>query len=321
MNDIYISKYEKIDAHSHILGKKADFVAMMDGLGYGKVANISWSDFLEPPALAAYEEALREDTENYPGRFLFITSFNVTRFLEPSYVDDVIAKLEVDFSQRGAVAVKIWKDLGMMLKDTDDSFVYCDDERFRPIFDWIESKQIPVVMHIADPLEAWEPLDPSKPNYGYYSQHPDYHWYGKPGKPSHGEILAHRDNLVARHPGTKFVGAHLASLEHDVKQVATFLDTFPNAYVDTAARYPNLKMQPDDDVREFIIKYQDRILYGTDWEWTAPGPEVSQAQREERITNAINGMSRPFAYFEETLALPADVLRKFYYENAAGIYR
>jgi len=185
MSDNQNHKYQKFEAHAHALGPKADFIAMMDGLGVRTAANISWSDFLEPAALEAYEDALRQDTDKYPGRFAFITSFNVTRFLDPGYTDTVIAKLERDFAERGAVAVKIWKDLGMMLKDTDDSFVHCDDERFRPIFDWLESRQIPIVMHIADPLEAWEPLNPSTPNYGYYSQHPDYHWYGKPGKPSH----------------------------------------------------------------------------------------------------------------------------------------
>ena len=82
---------------------------------------------------------------------------------EPGYADRVIAKLTGDLDERGAVAVKVWKAIGMMLRDPDGRYVHCDDDRFRPIYDFLEARRIPVILHLADPRAAWEPLDPTSP--------------------------------------------------------------------------------------------------------------------------------------------------------------
>ena len=312
--------YPRIDAHVHARGPKANLVSMLDALGIQKVLNLSYSDFLEPEPLQAYEDALRVDMEKYPGRFLFVPAFSVRGFGEPGYADRVIAKLARDIDERGAVAVKIWKDLGMMLQDSEGRHIFCDDPHFLPIFDYIASRRLPIVCHIADPLAAWLPLDVPSPHTEYFRTHPEFHWYGKPGKPSHEGILRHRDALIARFPDTVFVAAHLASLEHDLAQVSRFLDTYPNAHVDTAARIPDLMLKPRGEVRDFFIKYQDRILYATDWEYEGRPPAETPERSDQERKDCTAGYRRAFAYFEEYLALPPEVLRKFYFENAAALY-
>ena len=63
------------------------------------------------------------------------------------------------------------------------------------------------------------------------------------------------------------MGAHLASLEWSVDRLAAFLDRFPNTVVDLAARMGQVQYQSNRDrvkVRRFFVRYQDRLLYGSD---------------------------------------------------------
>ena len=310
------SSHPKFDAHFHALGPKADLMPVLNTLGVERALTLSYAGFFEPAELADYEKKLREDIENYPGRFRFASSFSVKHSETQDYAKNVIAKLKRDFDAYHAVAVKIWKDMGMMLRDEKGGYVFCDDARFLPIYDYITERRRVIYMHIADPLAAWLPLDPKSPHYNYYHKHPEFHWYGHTDRPHHDEILRHRDALVARYPKTLFVAAHLASQEHDLKQVAAFLDNYPNAYVDTAARVPDLRSKPDEEVRAFFIKYQDRILYGSDWEYDETTFGGNAKEKEQKTTKLIEGFQRVFSYFEETLALPEEVLRKFYFTNA-----
>ncbi|HOZ48234.1 MAG TPA: amidohydrolase family protein [Candidatus Hydrogenedentes bacterium] len=293
---------------------------MLDALGVKSVLNLSYSGFRDTDAIQAFEDALLVDADEYPGRFRFAATFNVTQFNEPGYADRVIAKLERDIEVHGAVAVKIWKDLGMLLTDDQGHYVFCDDVPFTPIFDYIAAKGLVVYSHIADPLAGWQSLDVPTPHTRYYRAHPEFHWYGQPDKPSHAEILRHRDALVARYPKTPFVGAHLASLEYDLEVLAEFLDSFPNAHIDTAARVPDLMLKPDDQVRGFFAKYQDRILYGTDWEYDGNSLGDSPAEKTARRNACIESRCCAFVYFEDTLALPEEILHKFYFDNANALF-
>ena len=308
--------HPKFDAHLHALGPKTDLMPVLDRLGVQKAQNLSYAGFFSPEELAEYERKLREDIDTYPGRFRYATSFSIKPFFSPDYVKTTIAKLKHDFDTYHAVAVKLWKDMGMMLRDDKGKYIFCDDERFRPIYDFITEQNRVIYMHIADPLAAWRPLDPQSPHYNYYRKHPEFHWYGQKDRPQHEEILHHRDTLIARYPKTRFVAAHLASLEHDLTAISTFLDQYPNAWIDTAARVPDLKNKPNEAVRAFFIKYQDRILYGSDWEYdenTFKGNDAEKSAQKDRL---IGGFKNVFAYFEDTLKLPDDVLQKFYYSNA-----
>ncbi len=314
------SRYKRFDVHAHVRGAKGAYVEAMDALGLEAALNMSWSGFWEPEGVLAYERALRVDMDEYPERFRYCAAFSIRHSDEPGYAESVIAKLSRDIDESGAVAVKVWKDLGMMLKDRAGNYVFCDDPRFSPIFDFLAERNVVIMSHIADPKAAWLPLDPSSPHYGYFSRHPEFHWYGKPDRPTHDPILGHPDNLVRRYPQLTFVGCHLASLAHDVREVAAFLDAFPNAFVDTAGRHADLERQPDDGVRAFFIEYQDRILYGTDWEVDEQTFSPHPAERARQIEEVRRRFEPVYQYYEDQLALPPKALRKFYWENAARLF-
>jgi predicted TIM-barrel fold metal-dependent hydrolase len=316
----YRSPYAKFDAHAHAEGNKSTYVWILDALHIKAVLNISYSNFASPEWIADYEAALRADTDRFPGRFAFCTSFNIVRFFEPTYIEEVLAKLEKDIDRKGAVAVKIWKDLGMMLRDHEGRYVFCDDDRLAPILDFIAGKGVPVVLHLGDPRAAWEPLVPGTPHYEYFHKNPEFHFHGKPDKPRYEEILFHRDVLVERYPCITFVCAHLASLEHDVERLGTFLDAHPNAMVDSSGRYPDLARQPQEKVRAFFRDYHDRILYGADWDIDENTFAGTEEEREAKIARTISAFRETFHFYEETLALPESVLEDFYLRNAAKVF-
>jgi predicted TIM-barrel fold metal-dependent hydrolase len=166
------------------------------------------------------------------------------------------------------------------------------------------------------------PLDPSNPDYDYYKSNPTWHVHGRPGVPTKEAILAARDRVLEKHPKLRYVGCHLGSMEEDVDAIAGRLDRHPSFVVDTAARVVHLTLQPRERVRAFLIRYADRVLYGTDFV-LVPGQDAAEAVKRLEAE-----YSRDWAYFSssdtvdfggrkvEGLALPASVLRKLFRENA-----
>jgi predicted TIM-barrel fold metal-dependent hydrolase len=165
----------------------------------------------------------------------------------------------------------------------------------------------------------------------YFTEHPQYYLYGRTDWPDHAAQLAARDRMLSQHPNLRFVGVHLASLEWDVAQIADFLDRFPTAQVDLAARMSHLQQQAVTNrqaVREFLIRYSSKILYGTDI-------TVIEGQAEEQITNDAETTWRDdwkfltsdavltSTEFDGTfvgLALPKAVVRRIYYDNAKQLF-
>jgi len=254
-----------IDAHAHVICDDPDSLKLLRDLGL-KLLNLcvpldadgKWREdgHCGPKR---YRELARER----PDTFGWGTGFDLPRFRDPGYEGRVIAGLDRDFAE-GAVAVKVWKNIGMELRDENGRFMQVDHGVFRPIFDHMERAGMPVVAHLGEPLACWLPLDERSPHYGYYRDNPEWHMHGRPGFPAHAEIMAARDRVLERHPGLKLVGAHLGSLEYDVAEIANRFDRYPNFAVDTSARVLDLGSQDREKVREFFMKYQDRVLFGTD---------------------------------------------------------
>jgi predicted TIM-barrel fold metal-dependent hydrolase len=208
------------------------------------------------------------------------------------------------------------------LRDAEGRYLLPDDAAFEPVFAGLARRGTTLYAHLAEPIAAWEPLDPKSPDYDYYKNAPAWHVHGRPGMPSKREILEARDRLLAKHPTLKVVGCHLGSMEEDVDAIAQRLDRYPNFVVDTAARVTHLTLQPREKVRAFLVKYQDRVLYGTDM-GLMPGqdPEATARRLEAEY-------GRDWTYFAtrqtievdgrkvEGLALPEPVLRRIFRENA-----
>jgi predicted TIM-barrel fold metal-dependent hydrolase len=320
----------KTDVHSHIFEDVPEVVAMMDRTHF-RIVNVCVRG-TDPDRLRRQEATAEQLLAKYgPKRFPFASTFDLTHRDDPDYAEQVERWLSASF-EKGAVMVKIWKEVGMEIKDRDGRFILPDDPRFSPIFEFLARSGKPLLAHLAEPREAWLPLDPGSVHYGYYSKNPEWHLYGKPGYPSHDEIVAARDRILERHPKLTVIGAHLGSLEYDTDAIATRLDRYPNFYVDCAARTTDLTRQPHDKVRAFLVRYQDRVLYGLD-QTRSPDPERKDS-KEERLAFAKeleDQYRRDFRYYAgegemeyrgktvRCLGLPRDVLEKLYYRNAERV--
>ena len=321
---------EKIDAHMHVHGP-ADHLMVQVIADHFRILTIDvdYPDY--PPINEQLRDALSLRTR-YPGRVAFATTFSVQGFGSKGWSESVIRDIDAAVAQ-GAVGVKVWKNIGMTLRNPDGSYVMPDDRRLEPVIAHLEQAHIVLLGHQAEPLNCWLPPDKMtvRSDREYFSEHPQYYMYRHPEMPSHDTILAARDALLRGHPKLVFDSVHLASLEWDVDEVARFLDRFPQASVDLAARMVHLEVQAvrhRDKVRDFLLRYQDRILYGSD---IAHGPgstdagvaaEAHEAWRQDwRFLNTEEEMrSEDFEGAFRGLALPRGVVDKIYRLNARRLF-
>lgn len=318
----------KIDAHVHCSGDHPDCLSMLERLDL-KMLNVCVASSSHPDWRAEAAEC-RALAKAYPTRYAWCTTFDPPDF-SADYVERVIADLQKAF-QAGAVACKFWKNIGMEIRKPSGEYLLIDDPLFDPIYEYLAWVGKPALMHIAEPIACWQPLDENNIHYGYYSQHPEWHMYGKSGVPSHQELIEARDRVLAKHPKLRVIGAHMGSLEHDVREVAKRLDRYPNFAVDTSARIRDLAVQDPQLVREFFLAYADRILFGTDIVERRPFSDLSENERQARLQSLEEHYRAEFAYYETSgpvmlrgrqfqgLGLPAEVLDKFYYTNALAWY-
>ena len=320
----------KIDVHSHIFEDVPEMAEMLDRTNM-RIVNVCVRG-TDPERLRRQEAMAEQQQARYgKARFPFASTFDLTRRDNPDYADQVKRWLSASF-EKGALMVKIWKEVGMEIKDRQGRFVLPSDALFDPIYAFLTERGKPLLAHLAEPREAWLPLDPASVHYGYYSRNPEWHLHGRAGYPTHEELVASRDRILERHPRLTVIGAHLGSLEHDVDEIARRFDRYPNFYVDCSARTTDLTRQPADKVRAFLVKYQDRVLYGLD-QTRSPDPkrEDSKEERQRFVRDLEGAYRRDFRYYAgegemeyrgktvRCLSLPREVLEKLYHGNAERI--
>jgi len=317
--------FPKIDAHTHINIKSPQVMQL------AKKDNFKLLSVVTESRSQEYIDEQLDFTiyqkKNFPNSFYFTTAFSMESFGKPDWAAKTIERLQKDFDN-GAIAVKVYKDIGMVFKDAEGNFIMIDNPAFDPVLDFIASQGKTLVAHIAEPKNCWLPIDSMTVNVDkrYYKKHPEYHMYLHPEFPSYREIIKHRDNMLKMHPKLKVVGCHLGSLEWDVDELAKRFDAYPNFAVDLAARINHLQIQDRNKVRNFIIKYQDRIIYGTD-------DEISKSEDLKKVLDkfhhywltdwkyfSTNSMMTSSDNEFQGLALPEKVLKKLYYENAMKWY-
>lgn len=309
-----------IDTHAHVFSSDPAFMAMLKKLNL-HILDIMVVDDMEPQrdTLDQQRQKALAVVRASDGYAALCTSFDPFSFRQPDYAQKVIRGLNEDFA-KGAVAVKVWKNVGMEIKDKNGKYLMPDDPVFDPIWNDIAAQHKTLVAHLADPDSCWQPPNPASPDYEYYRDHPKAYMYGKPGVPAKAEILAARDHLLEKHPDLRVVGAHLGSMESNLTELAQHLDRYPNFAVDLAARMPYFEMYPRDTMIAFITKYQDRLIYGTD--------NVFRGGSAKTIENLESVYANDWRYFAtedalsykdkpvKGLALPPAILRKIYHDNA-----
>lgn len=322
---------EKIDIHAHIHTDNLDFVALSERDRFRFVNMAVWSN----PDPAVNFEKHRTMFVQYaanPSRTAPVSSFPIENWDDDDFAEQAIRHLDETFAE-GAVGVKVWKNIGMELRDRTGKLIMVDDARLDPIFDHIEKRGKILLGHLGEPKNCWLPLDEMTTNNdrSYFAEHPNYHMHRHPEMPSYEEQIAARDRMLEKHPNIRFIGCHLASLEWSVDAMAEFLERFPNADIGVAARMGQLQYQTQrsrDKVRAFVIKYQDRILYGTD---TGIGPDANAAEEHASVRAK---WLRDWKYFNtadsvpvpelddpvQGLSLPKTVVDKIYNSNARRIF-
>jgi predicted TIM-barrel fold metal-dependent hydrolase len=280
---------------------------------------------------AGLEEAIGRYDKAAPGRFFTFTEPFYEYFLEPDY-SAIQARAIEQAHAAGAKGLKILKTLGLYLREkiTSGKLVRIDDPRFDPMWDACGQFNMPVAIHVSDPLAFFTPTDRYNERYEELSNHPDWSFYGG-DFPSNAELLEARNRVMARHPRTQFLVLHCGNFAEDLENVSQNLDRFPNMTVDIAARIGELGRQPRA-ARRFFERYQDRILFGTD---AVPnGNDVpQQVFVDELYQTYYRFLETDDEYFDYAPArippqgrwriygidLPDEILRKVYRENAARL--
>jgi len=249
---------------------------------------------------------------------------------DPDFGESEATRLR-DSVARGACGLKVWKLLGLRARDASGRLVAVDDPRLDPL--WVAAAElgIPVVIHIADPIAFFEPLDATNERWEELRENPDWHFWPSrppsepdaPGYPPFDELLAAFGRLIGRHPRTTFVGAHVGCAAEDLALVGRLLDDHPNLHVDIAARLGELGRQPYSS-RAFFLRHADRILFGVDM---SPDPDVYAIHYrfletlDESFDYGTGSVPEQGRWQIHGIGLPDDVLRKIYRDNARRVMR
>jgi|HubBroStandDraft_1064217.scaffolds.fasta_scaffold27783_3 predicted TIM-barrel fold metal-dependent hydrolase len=274
-------------------------------------------------------ETLGRYDKSYHDRFYTFTEPSYSRFLEPGY-PGIQAQAIEQAHRAGARGLKILKTLGLYLREgiTEGKLVKIDDPRFDPMWDACGQCNMPVAIHISDPIAFFTPTDRFNERYEELNNHPDWSFYGR-DFPTNAELIEARNRMMARHPSTRFIVLHVGNFAENLDNVSENLDRFPNMTVDIAARIGELGRQPRA-ARAFFEKYQDRILFGTD---ATPHADnyPQQVFGGELYDIYFRFLETDDEYFDYApakippqgrwrisgLNLPAPILQKVYNKNAA----
>lgn len=310
-----------IDTHTHFYQSSPAFMAMLQRLNL-HVVDILVTHSPNQKELDTEKQRALDFVHSSGGRAILCTTFNPFPYSKPGFAKKNAGSINKDFAH-GAIAVKIWKNIGEQVKDANGHYVMPDDPVFEPIYQDIAAHNKTLIAHVADPNTIWEAPNPQAADYSYYTEHPEWYMYHRPNAPSKEAILVARDRVLEKNPKLRVVGAHLGSMEADFAQLAQHLDQYPNFAVDIAARMPYLLMQPRADVISFINKYQDRLIYATDNGLAVNADANEVAQRLEKSYAfdwrffATNDTLEYKGHTIQGLELPLPVLQKLYHQNAA----
>ncbi len=197
------------------------------------------------------------------GRFAVFGGVDWSRWPELGGGFPEWAARRLEAQQRmGAAGLKVWKPFGLAVRDEHGRLVDVDDARLDPLWQTAAALRLPVLIHVADPVAFFDPIDPSNERWEELQAHPDWAFTSPPFPPFL-HILEGLRRLVLRHPQTTFIGAHVGGYAENLAWVGQMLDACPNYYVDLSGRIAELGRQPYA-ARRFFLRYADRILFGMD---------------------------------------------------------
>lgn len=316
--------FGRIDAHAHIQRSIPALIANMEKENWRALSICVWGQFDDqvPPGFKTIDElhaATAKVHRESKGRIAWAATIDARGFENRDFAEKTIASLQRCFKEE-AIAVKIWKIIGMKIRGKAGNYLMPDDKALMPVYEAIQKQDRTLMAHLAEPNGAWLPVDaPGNTYAGYYKSNPQ--WRSQPGEPPKEAILEARDRVLARYPKLRVVGSHLGSNEEDFKALAKRLDTYPNFAVDMAARTRHFFDGDPQTMRQFLDKYQDRLIYGSDF--------VMENATDERVAKAVLAQEdREWNLFAsnqkitrrnreiQAFALPERLLHKLFHDNA-----
>lgn len=308
------AKYPFIDVHNHQDRCQSQqcvdkLVSDMDGLNLRVMVNLS----------GGYGDRFKRNLDalkgRYKDRFVVFANIDFTRLDDPDYPTRAAAQLEKDV-KAGAQGLKIFKNLGMDLKDGKGQRVHVDDPRFDQLFELCGKLKIPVLIHTGEPAMFFKPQDKYNERWLELKLHPDR---ARPPEryPTWEALMEEQHHLFAKHPNTIFINAHLGWLGANLAELGRLMDKLPNMYTEIGAVLYELGRQPRF-ARQWMIAHQDRLLFGKDT-WNADEYHC-YFQVLETADEYFDYYRKYHAFWQMYgLDLPDEVLKKLYYKNALRI--
>lgn len=324
---IHTPRFQVVDGHNHLGGAFGkdwqqrpirELLDLLDEAGIEQYVDLDggWGEHILNAHLDYFKAAA-------PERFHIFGGVDWKMWPEKGhqFPDWVAERLRAQ-KARGAEGLKIWKVLGLSVTDLNGKLVDVDDIRLDPIWETAAELGLPVLIHVADPVAFFDPLDEHNERWEELQANPDW-VFTSPPYPSFSHIIEGLANLVKRHPNTTFIGAHVGCYAENLAWVSDLLDRCPNFMVDISARIAELGRQPYSS-RRFMLKYADRILFGSDM---GPDPDEYRTiyrfleTEDEYFSYSPNGIGEQGRWNIYGLSLPDSVLEKIYYQNAYRLFR
>ena len=307
------AKFPVVDIHSHhaVTAQNIDqTIKEMDALNLRVMVNLSGGS---GDRLKTLVETTRGS--KYAERFRVFANVNWGDVGSPGWAAREVAALEQAVKD-GAIGLKIFKGLGLATRKTDGSRLKIDDPELDPVWQAAGRLNIPVLIHVADPAQFFEPIDYKNERWLELAIYRGRE-YPQDKNPSFETLMGERDRMFARNAKTRFINAHFGWHGNDLGRAARHLEAHPNVVLEVGAVLYEFGRQPRAS-RDFFIKYQDRVLFGKDayepseypyyWRVFETRDEYFDYYRDYHAFWKLDGMD-----------LPDDVLRKLYHGNALRV--
>ncbi|NRA34971.1 MAG: amidohydrolase family protein [Polyangiaceae bacterium] len=326
--------YQRIDTHVHLSTSELGRLnSLMKEHDFWHIVNLSGG---HPTA----ELELQLDIAKRHGNITVFAGLAYEQITHLNY-GERMARMVRLAHHMGARGIKIPKHLGLGLNGRDGKLIAVDDVGLDPVFRMAGKLGMPVAIHTGDPKTFWDPIDATNERYAELSAHPRWSQFGR-NSPSFDELLGQLERRIQRHPNTTFISVHFGNCAEEPKRVAGMLRSYPNLYIDTAARIPEFGRHPPAEMLAFFTEFQDRILYGSDL-GVGPGDTPlflgssgaepsTDAERERFFRSSYRYFETADKAFEHPtpiqgdwaisgIDLPPEILEKLYFGNAAKLLK